>query len=755
MSPEDTTSERTISHYRITRRLGEGGMGVVFAAQDERLGRAVAIKMIRQTMVDERARDRLWREARSAASVNHPNICQLYEVGEEGTELFIAMELLDGESLADRIAREPLSVAEASQTALSILSALGAIHRRGLVHRDLKPSNVFITPNAVKLLDFGLARPIDTGAHAVDAGLTMPGILIGTPSYLAPEQVLGQPADGRSDLFAVGAILFEMLTGKRAFAGQSVIQVLHAITHDEPPVLAGSLAIAAVDRVIHRALRKKPSERYPTADDMATDLRSAMLVTDTGETIAPRSRTRLIVLPFRILRPDPDTDFLAFSLPDALTGSLSGLESLVVRSSISASRFAGDTPDLEDIATRAQVDIVLTGTLLRAGDHLRVVTQLVEAPEGTLVWSQTSQVPLGDIFQLQDQLTHRIIDALSLPLSSRDHRILKKDVPTSPRAYEFYLRANSLGYRPQSWTIARDLYLKCLEEDPGFAPAWARLGRIYRVIAALSGEDRERNYALAQEAFQKALAINPDLSIAHNLYTHLEVEMGGAQDAMLRLLRRAQASAGDAELYAGLVQACRYCGLLNAAISAHQEARRLDPEIRTSVSHAYFKHGDYARAIESNVEDPRTMDALSLSLMGREAEAIALLESVEAAGLPKMQTSFVTASRLLLQNRREECRKVTEEMLRAWQPRDPCALLYLARHVTHMGDAEGGLAMLRDSVEGGYFCYQFLTRDPWLDSLRGRDEFRAILRRAEARHLEARTTYLEAGGERVLGPDRG
>jgi serine/threonine protein kinase/tetratricopeptide (TPR) repeat protein len=726
-------------------------MGVVYAAVDDRLDRAVAVKTIRKSTAGQHSRERLWREARSAASVNHPNICHVYEIGEAAGELFIAMELLEGESLATRLEGGPLVLPEVTETALSILAALGALHLRGLVHRDLKPSNVFLTPVGVKLLDFGLARPIEKAAGSAETDLTLPGSVVGTPSYVAPEQLRGETLDARSDLFAMGVMLFQMLTGKPPFAGPSVVDVLHAILHEQPPVLSGSAAIAAVDRIIHRALAKSPAERYQTAQVMADDLRAAMRLVDSSETTRPVTMTRLMVLPLRILRPDPETDFLAFSLSDAVTSSLSGFESLIVRSSVTASGFAGPAPDLAAIASAADVDVVLTGTLLRAGEQLRINMQAVEAPGGTVLWSHTAQVPLGDIFQLQDELARRIVDSLALPLTARDRRALKHDVPASAKAYEFYLRANQLSYQPKDYEVARDLYLQCLEEDPNFAPAWARLGRIYRVLGFRGGQQAEAYTVKTEEAFQRALAINPDLSIAHNLYTNFEVEMGRARDAMLRLLTRARGRPGDPELFAGLVQACRYCGLLSAAVGAYKQARRLEPGIRTSVAHAYLMLGDYQQAIETNVENPPTLNAIALELMGREAEAIQLLKSLERPHHTASVDLWGSATLALLEGDRATSLKWTEQLTQTWTLRDPCARYYLARHLARLGEHQAALAGLRGVVEGGFFCASFLMRDPWLDPLRSGAEFRDILQLADARQRDAAAAFLSAEGDRILG----
>src|SRR5207245_1278680 len=226
---------------------------------------------------DEEARRRFWREARAAASVNHPNICQLYEIGEDQGELFIAMELLEGEALAERLRRGPLTVAETLPIALGILAALSALHARGIVHRDLKPSNVFLTPHGVKLLDFGLARTSDpelTRSLASVTDLTRAGMVMGTPRYMAPERLTGETADARCDLFAAGAIMFEMLAGRPAFDGRNVLEILHATLYEQPPALTGSPAVAAVDRVIRRALAKSPGERPASAEKLAEELRA-------------------------------------------------------------------------------------------------------------------------------------------------------------------------------------------------------------------------------------------------------------------------------------------------------------------------------------------------------------------------------------------------------------------------------------------------------------------------------------------------
>src|SRR4029078_947077 len=247
---------------------------------------------------------RFWREARAVASVNHPNVCQIYDVGEEHGQLFFAMELLDGEALTELLKRGAISADQAVPIAIDLLTALAAIHGRGIVHRDLKPSNVFVTRHGVKLLDFGLARP-DVDQTLDPAALTRSGVVMGTPRYMAPEQVTGDPVDTRTDLFAAGAILFEMLAGRPAFGGRTVMEIINATLNEQPPALSGSPAVAAVDRVIRRALAKRPSDRPPSADAMSGELGSVRVAFEDDTPALARALKRLVVLPFRILRPDP------------------------------------------------------------------------------------------------------------------------------------------------------------------------------------------------------------------------------------------------------------------------------------------------------------------------------------------------------------------------------------------------------------------------------------------------------------------
>jgi serine/threonine protein kinase/tetratricopeptide (TPR) repeat protein len=736
--------------YRILNKLGEGGMGIVYAAEDPRLGRTIALKTVRQEMASDETRERLRREARAAASISHPNVCQLYEIGEANGELFIAMELLHGEPLSARIERGALQVSEASRIGLDVLGALGALHSRGVLHRDLKPSNIFLTEHGAKLLDFGIARLVSEDVQRTVLSLTAEHVVLGTPRYMAPEVAAGEAIDARSDLFAVGAILYEMLSGRPAFDGPTPVRVLHALMYEEPPALTGSAAIASVDRVIHRALAKRPAARYQTAQDFAADLRVAADDTGTSATARARPLSRLIVLPFRLLRPDTEIDFLSFSLADAVTTSLSGLGSLVIRSSLTAARFAADAPDLQRLAREADVDAVLSGALLRAGSQVRLSAQLVEAPGGAVLWSHTMQVASDDIFQLHDTLVHELVNALAIQLTAREQRLLGRDVPANARAYEFYLRGNELAKDPGGWAVAVDLYQQCVAQDPAYAPAWARLGRVLRLLAKY-GDDEQADYrARAEQALNRALTLNTDLSFAHNVLAYMEVDSGRAREAMVRLLQQA-ANVADPDLFAGLCHACRYCGLLDASVAAHEHARRLDPKAVTSVINTYFQRREYQRVLASDDKGAPYLEAVALAEIGRVDEGLALLRTVGDKAPPRMR-DFMGAAVALLEGRRLDADTLAG-IERAFFTRvyDPEGLYYASRHLAQMGERDVALREFVRAVDGGYACYPAFQADPWLDNLRDSEAFTAAIARARHGYVDAAQAFRAAGGERIVG----
>jgi non-specific serine/threonine protein kinase len=695
-----------IGRYQVTRVLGQGGMGVVYAAHDDRLDRPVAIKVIRaDALASPIARERFRREARAAARVSHPHICPLYEFDEADGQPFLVMELLDGEPLSARLTRGAIPPDEAFPMIDTMLDALAALHRRGIIHRDLKPANVFLTPHGVKLLDFGLAQPLSDQDQTHER-LTGTGLIAGTPRYMAPEQLLEGHSDERADVFAAGAVIYEMLSGRPAFSGATAAAIMDAVNHKDPAPLDGPQEVTSVEPVIHEALAKDPSARIPRVETLATRLRDARS-RSSSQVVAirrdARKPTRFVALPMRVLRPDPETDFLAFSLPDAVSIALAGLESVIVRS---PQMGGGTDDDVRAIGKNLGVDVVLTGTILRAGQHVRVSAQLADAAAGTVIWSDVAQAPIADLFQLQDALTSHIVSSLKIPLSAADRHALDRQAPANAEAYELYLRANELGTDSRRLSDARDLYERAVALDPKYAPAWAKLGRIRRLLSKWGGEIGRGLLAQAEAAFRRALELDPDLSIAHDLASYVDVELGRAPEAMERLLARAAKRRSDPGLLAGLVTTCRYAGLLDASLAAHRRAVAVDPQQVTSVAWTYFQLGELRLAIESDRGTPPYCAMLARLILG-EMGLDGIREEEERT--PHAAAKLAVAAYRLSFTGDTAGAMEKLDALRASGFDDPEGWYLYSFCLVRQGDADRGLTLLTRAVDGGYACYEALT----------------------------------------------
>jgi TolB-like protein len=667
------------------------------------------------------------------------------------------MELLEGQTLAARTAQGALPVEETIQIGLGLLAALEALHAKELVHRDVKPANLFLTPHGVKLLDFGLATHawagvLGSAAGDTTAGLTLPGTLVGTPYYMAPEQARGETPTPATDLFAVGAILFEMLTGRRAFERPSIAEVLVAVQTANPPALTGAPVLVAVDRVLHVALSKHPADRYPSAAAMAASLRAAR---DQAPGSALRSQgapvqevRRLIVLPFRMLRHDPESEFLALSLPDAITHSLSGLDALVVRSSLVAAKYVGGVPDVQKVAVEADVDLVLTGTLMRAGDRVQLNAQLFQAPGGALLKSHVARVAWGDIFDLQSELVRQVLESVAVPLTTREQRNLQRDTPASPEAYQLYLRANEAAHRTDRIPEAIQLYEACLKLDPVFAPAMARLGRCYRYQGKY-GERAEANLSRAEWLLQRALEINPEFGTAHAVLAQLDADRGRAEQAMLRLLGCLDRTPNSPDVYAGLVYACRFCGLLDESVAAHRQVQRFDSRVPTSITQTYFVLGNYERCLETYHNDLGYIGALALLSLDKADEALALVNERASWRQTQLAMRFLRSLRALMEGDRDACIRLSDEA-RARHQLGGEELFYFSRQYAWAQDVDRTVDTLETALEAGYFNYPTVQRDTWFDPMRNEPRFRAVVERMAARHEAARAAFAASGASRFL-----
>jgi len=464
----------------------------------------------------------------------------------------------------------------------------------------------------------------------------------------------------------------------------------------------------------------------------------------------PERVIRFIALPFRLLNTDERLGFLEHSLPEAISASLAGLRALTVRSSLLAARLAESRPDSRQVAREADVDMLLAGTILFEGDQVRVSAELIHAPTDTLVGSHVCQTRRDNLIEVQDSLVRGIVDLLVLRLTERERRVLAHNVPASARAYEFYLRANHLERQRtfESLSIARDLYRQCLDDDSNYAPAWARLGRCYRFLEKF-GAEGPQGLELARWAFHRAFALSPDLPLAHNLYTSLEADSGHAQAAMVRLLGQGEKHPNNPELFAGLVQACRYCGLLEESIRAHHRARRLDSRIVTSVAFTFFLLGDYERTLEWYPPGVRVyLDLAALAAAGRETEAAELLlqRSLPVDKNPEIQA--------LGRSLRGDHAGSIDIAKRALAPPsavlDPEATFFLARQLAYDGALTEALQTVRDAATEGFVCSTALGNDPWLRPLARLPDFQNVMDEVLGREANARAAFQAAGGDRVL-----
>ena len=466
--------------------------------------------------------------------------------------------------------------------------------------------------------------------------------------------------------------------------------------------------------------------------------------------VAPAEQViRFIALPFAIVNGDERIAFFGHSLPEAISASLAGLRSLTVRSSLLAASLAEGQPDPRRIAQEADVDMLLAGTILCDGDQLRVSAELVHAPTGTLVGSYGCLVGRDNMIEVQDSLVRGIVELLKLRLTERERRVLAHDVPTSARAYEFYLRASHLERQRtfEATSIARDLYRQCLDEDPDYAPAWARMGRCYRFLEKF-GVEGPQGLELAKWAFHRAFALCPDLPIAHNLYTSIEADSGHAQAAMVRLLGQVERHPNDPELFAGLVQACRYCGLLDESIRAHHRARRLDSRIVTSVAFTFFLLGDYERALEWYPPGVRVyLDLAAMAAAGREVEAAELLGQ---RSLPPEKNPESEALRFSLRGDHAGSLEIVRQALAPPLILEPENIFYLARQLARDGAHAEALRTIRDLVTGGFVCSTALRNDPWLRPLARLPDFQDVLDEVLGREADARAAFQAAGGDKAL-----
>lgn len=590
---------QTISHYRVVEKLGGGGMGVVYRAEDLRLGRQVALKFLSAELSSHPlALERFRREARAASALNHPNICIIHDVDEAEGVPFLAMELLQGKTLRQKAAT-PFNAEEILDLGIQVAEGLAAAHSKGIVHRDIKPENIFVTGQGqVRILDFGLAKlELEAGHESETAGdatqqvLTSPGVALGTAAYMSPEQVLGKPLDSRTDVFSLGAVLYELAYGERAFQGTTSGAVFDAILHTHPqPIQRDGAAIPKeLDRIIARALEKDSEVRYQSAADMAADLKrlrrdlqsstSRRAAPGAGRTGRKRSLTAIAVLPFENASGDPAYEYLSDGLTESIIDELSQLKKVSVAARSTVFRYKGRDTDPKALGRELNVGAVIAGRVNRRKDALTIAVEMVDATTGLRLWGERYSRSSDDIFLIQDDIAAQVRNQLRTALGEKSAAPRRKHVPNTA-AYEAYLKGRYYWNKRTEAELRKgaQFFEQAIALDPTYAPAYGGLADFHIVLGWYSYVPPGDSFPRARAAANKALELDSQLAEPHASmgFVSLLYEWEGqaAEAHFLQALRLNPRYATAHQWYADCLAAT---GRLDKARLEIESARELDP----------------------------------------------------------------------------------------------------------------------------------------------------------------------------------
>ncbi len=784
---------RTFSHYRILSKLGSGGMGVVYSAHDEQLHRDVAIKVLQvEAVADETARSRLVREARLASQLNHPHISTIYEVGDAEGIAYIAMELLEGRSLDLVLGSRGLPVETVSRYGAQIADALAYAHEHGVVHRDLKCSNVIVMADGrVKVLDFGLARRLETaeegGVTRTLQNLTESGVIVGTPHYMAPEILRGGAANARSDLWALGVVLYEMASGARPFRGSTAIE-LSGVILNEPPEPLPTRVPASLAAIIDRCLAKDPSQRYRQAGEVRAALEglifgehagaplsqrsgarariarpgrgwlwaaaATVLVLGTGALLAfgrmPSLRfwnpgsgkiTSLAVLPLDNFSHDPEQQYFADGMTEELITALAQIGALRVISRTSVMAFKGTKLSLPEIARKLGVDAIVEGSVQRSGDRVRITAQLIRAANDQHMWAQSYERDLRDALALQDEVAAAIATQVQAHLTPQQQQKIANTRPVSRRGYDLYLRALDAYRRwdTRSERAALEFLRQAIEEDSTYAPAWAARGLVYLLNPGGPGALAD-DVARARQSVQRALTIDPDLGLAYSVQAQITHEHDWnwveGERGYKRAIKLAPNLFDAHHFYSHLLMDT---GRIEESLEQSLAALALDPLNTAATLHLgwhYLYAGQFEQAIrqyEATLRlDPSysaAYDQLSHAyvLSKRPDEALAAWRR-HVALTGRTDTLVMNAIFAATRGSTDEALKLVPAVI-AGERRGEHDAYDVARVYAVLGRKDDAIHWLERSIQQREIAVRSLKQDPMLLPLRADPRFAGLLRR--------------------------
>ncbi|HTR02552.1 MAG TPA: protein kinase [Thermoanaerobaculia bacterium] len=738
--------------YEILSPIGFGGMGEVYKARDTRLGREVAVKVLPPHAADSAdALARFEREARAVAALSHPHILAIHDFGREGDVTYSVTELLEGETLRDRLAASAIPPRKAVEYAEQMLRGLAAAHDRGIVHRDLKPENVFLTRDGlVKILDFGLARPAGEGGRSGSGpqSLTASGTVVGTPGYMSPEQIRGKAVDQRSDLFALAAILYEMLTGQRAFHRDSPVETMMSVLQEDPSLASGVGVPPALSGIVTHGLEKAPEDRFQSARDfafalLAADREASGAQSPAAGTLRPAepSDVSIAVLPFRNLSTGPDAEYFSDGMTEEIINALAAIASLRVAARTSSFAFKGKDSDVRHIGRELGVRTVLEGSVRQAGQKLRITAQLVDVSSGYHVWSDRFDRDMRDVFAVQDEISRAIASALKVKLLPAQQESLVKSGTRDVEAYNRFLKGRYFfNQRASKKAIAE--FDAAIARDPSFAAAYTGLADSYCTYGFYGGFPTLEAFARARAATTKARELSPDAPDVHLALGLVDHYYGWDLEREERHFRRViELAPQDASGYSWLACLLSASDRRGESLALGRRAVELEPlsastHVNASMAHYFGREpapaiDGFRKAVHVDPNSVYALFALGIAcLSGKQYdEGVASLERLSALTdrempwpLALLGTTFAAAGKTA------DARRLLAE-LDTLSGRCYVPPLHVAFVHAQLGDVDRTVELLTQALEERNALYwAWVPTSPPFDAVRSDPRVQALIR---------------------------